>query len=135
LVLLGVTIFLLFVELLGGRYSDEDLLFVIMTIVYLLYAYLAYRIGGALRHHEVWGESGRVMRLAAGDVSTSILFVTAFSFYAEMVVDAFGWDRSFEMPLSFFLNIFYIIFQLFVLVRAYQNEEDSAATMVIRWFS
>lgn len=134
LILFGFAIFAGFVELFGNRYQYEELIFVIMTIVYLLYTYLVYRGGAALREHAVWKGSARMMRLLAGAVSTFILFLTTFMFYAELITSAFYWPATAEVPISIALNLLFIGFLFFVLVRAYQHDEEGAGTMVIRWF-
>lgn len=134
LVLFGATIFGGFIELIEGRYNNEELLVVILTIVYLLYTYLIYRGGAALREHALWKGAARMMRLLAGMVSTFILFLMTFMFYAEAVVEAFYLSEALEVPVSILLNLLFIGFLFFVLIRAYQHDEDGAATMVIRWF-
>lgn len=120
---------------------DENVGIVLITSVTLLYAYLMYAIGGALRNVSLWEQGGRLLRIGGGIIASIMLFLMTFEWYARMVVSNNSHDyyRNYAdpiswQPLSIVLNLVFLGFLVFALFRATKYEEYQFAFSVVRLF-
>lgn len=111
----------------------------VVTVAALAYAYLAYALGSLRRRSATWCEGARYLRLSAGASAATILFITTLEWYARIVVGGDfvvdGTDNTDWVPVSIFLNLFFVGFLVFALVRAIRFEEYGFAFSVTRLFT
>jgi len=112
----------------------------LLTVVSLGYAAGLYVLGSGLRHVNQWLASGRWLRLFGGGLAAIILFVMTFEAYARSVL---GYDYYyyyyadeivFWQPLSIALNLLFVGFLMFALLRAVKYQELAFAFNVVRLF-
>lgn len=127
--LFGVALMFLYLEMVDD--SDESAFVLVLTVSALAYAGLLYAIGTILRSSTVWASGARLLRLMSASVASVVLFITTFEFYARLITDV-EWNSSGWIPLSILLNITFIAFLLFVLVRAFRAQEERLALSVVR---
>lgn len=119
--------------------SDETGFIITLTLAALIYAAACYQVGNLLRHVVAWATSARLLRLWAATVGSVTLFITTFEFYARLATgsDLYSYGRTANndwVPLMIILNITFILFLVFVLVRAYRYQEASLAVSTVRLF-
>lgn len=120
-------------------FEDSSMTFgtitILMTIVGLIYSYVLYMIGALIRNVILWLDSGRLLRILGGTLASVILFITTFDFYAMTVI-----GFSYRNPtndwriLSIVLNVVFIGFLIFTLIRSIKYEEYSFALWTVRLF-
>ena len=133
-VMIGAALLFSIFDFLNASYMDESTGILLLTIAGLFYAYILYAIGGALRHVVSWSESGRLLRIGAGGLATAILFVMTFEWYAQMVVGSTYNNPGSWQLFSVALNLLFIGFLVFALVRSIKYEEYSFAFSIVRMF-
>lgn len=135
-VLIGFSILFSLFDFFDKANIDESTSVLLLTITSLFYAFLLYSIGGALRYASSWLSSGRVMRIFGAGLAATTLFFTTFEFYARIITDSSGYRSSGGewMPVSIVLNLVFIGFLVFSLVRATKYEEYSFAFSILRLF-
>jgi len=114
---------------------EESTILIVSTIILLIYSYFLYLIGVALRNAENWLSSGRLLRVGGASLATTVLFITTFDFYAQMIVGYSYRNQGadwYAFALGF--NIFFIGFLVFALIRSIKFEEYSFAFSIVRIF-
>lgn len=138
-VLVGAAVLFSLFEFLDDSNVTGGTAVVLITLVALLYSYIMYAVGAALRSAAVWADSGRLMRLGGASIAVITLFVTTFEYYARAIVEgsydpySYTYTASADWQmLSIALNLFFIGFLVFVLFRATKFEEYGLAFTVVR---
>jgi uncharacterized membrane protein len=110
----------------------------LFTYSALFYCAAMYFIGSLFRRVQAWEESTRLLRIGAGSISITILFVTTFDWYAQLLTNDWGLFRSGDdgswIPYAILFNIVFIIYLVFVMHRAIRFEEYEFAFTVVRMF-
>ncbi len=108
---------------------DEDVMFTFGTIAILFYSYLLYLTGVGLGYLSSWASSGRLLKIGGFGLASIILFATTFEWYAETITDSGDWEA-----ISIALNIFFIGFLVFALIRTIKFEAYSFIFTIVRFF-
>lgn len=116
-------------------WDDEQSATITITLAALLYAFLLFQIGNFTRYSKTWMESGQALRLGSASLAIITLFITTFEFYARVILDA-GYRSSDAtwVPLSIILNLVFLGFLLYVMLRAFRYEENKLGFNIIRIF-
>jgi len=117
-----------------ANFRSEDVI-IIATLMLLTYAFILYMLGVLTRNSQKWLESSHVLRIGAGGLAVTVLFITTFEFYARAVTGSdYGTMALHWIGVSLLLNIIFILFLLFVLLKAVKHEENGFAFSIVRLF-
>jgi len=129
---LAISLFLSLIDMLE-IFDDEQAFSITVSLGALLYAAVLYGLGSLLRQSMVWKASARVLRLMSAPLATATLFIMTFEFYARAILDLNYRDPSIAwVPVSVILNLVFIGFAVFVLIRALRYQEERLAFNAVR---
>jgi hypothetical protein len=99
-----------------------------------------YLVGSLFRSSVEWKDSTRLLRVGAGALSITVLFIMTFDWYAQLLTDDFGYfgygGRGGEwIPFAIFFNLLFVGYLVFVMLRAIRFEEYEFAFTVVRMFA
>jgi uncharacterized membrane protein len=133
-IMIGAGILFLILDFFENSSIDPDTMLMLVTLIILIYAYSLYTVGASLRNVASWAGSARLLRIFGAWVASLTLFVTTFGWYAQVILESVYDSSSNWIALSFALNIFFIGFLIFALVRSVKFEEYSFAFTIVRLF-
>lgn len=133
-VMVGFSLVFSIFDFLKTSSMNEGTGVILMTIVILFYTYTLYTIGGWLRYAASWIESGRILRIGAGGVASTVLFFMTFEWYARTVIGSTYRNPGNWETLSIALNLLFIGFLIFALIRSVKFEEYAFAFRIVRLF-
>lgn len=132
-ILVGVALLFSLFKFLEVANTDTPSVLILLTSAALLYAAILYGAGTALRSAGSWAQSARILRIGGGGLAAAVLFLTTFSWYAQALLGT-GYGESGWEVLSLVLNLGFVAFLVFVLMRALKYEEYNFAFSIVRLF-
>jgi uncharacterized membrane protein len=132
--IIGVAVTYSLFDFLDSADVEDGVAVLLLTMVGLAYAGLLYGIGSGLRFAASWLESGRILRIGAAGLAATILFFTTFEFYARAIVGGSYRNPGNWEVLSVGLNLVFVGFLLFALLRSIKFEEYTFALSIVRLF-
>lgn len=135
-ILTGAAILVSTFEYLDSANVSESFAIVALTAVSLGFVATMYGLGTQLRNFKLWSGGGRFLRLTGVTLATVILYLMTFEFYARILTSSDNYysytTNSYWMPVSVILNLLFIGFLVFCLLRAAKYEEYNFAFWVVR---